>query len=95
MNSTTVCDTLRFVSVSLIFPSGDRFSGATASDALRALAKTQWTDDARQDIKRALAWRYFVMSGGTDMSIHEFMDDDQFIDALHDAGFLQVERGSS
>ena len=82
----------KIMAVTLIFPSGSRYSGATAGEALAALAKDQWTEEARSDIKRALAWRAFTMSGGKDMSIHEFMSDDEFIDALSDANILTVER---
>ena len=83
--------------VTIIFPlTGNRFSGASATEALALLAKTQWTDDARQDIKRALAWRHFVWTGGNDpLSVSEFMPDEEFIDALAAAGVIKVERTDS
>ena len=83
--------------VTIIFPStGNRYSGASATEALALLAKTQWTDDARQDIKRALAWRHFVWTGGSDpLTVSEFMPDDEFIDALAAAGVIKVERTPS
>jgi len=71
---------------------GSVYSGASAGDALRQLSKSQWDAESKGNIKRALAWRYFVTTGGADLSIHEFMDDDEFIDALHTAGFFKVER---
>lgn len=79
------------MAVTLIFPSGDRFTGATATEALAQLAKTQWTPQARADIKRALAWRAFTLRGG-DPSIHEFLPDEEFVDALGQAGIIEVER---
>lgn len=83
--------------VTIIFPqTGNRYSGASATEALALLAKTQWTDDARQDIKRALAWRHFVWTGGSDpLAVSEFMPDDEFIDALAAAGVIKVERTPS
>lgn len=89
-------DRLMFM-VTIIFPlTGNRFSGASATEALAALAKTQWTEDARRDIKRALAWRHFVWTGGSDpLTINESMPDEEFINALADAGVIQVERTDS
>ena len=82
--------------VTIIFPlTGNRFSGASATEALALLAKTQWTEEARQDIKRALAWRHFVWTGGSDpFAVNELMDDDEFIDALAAAGVIKVERSN-
>lgn len=79
--------------VRITFPeTGSVYSGASAGDALRKLGKAQWDPESKANIKRALAWRYFVTTGGADLSIHEFMNDDEFIDALHTAGFFKVER---
>jgi len=79
--------------VTITFPAtGSVFSGASAGDALRQLSKSQWDEESKANIKRALAWRYFVMTGGDDLSVHEFLEDDEFIDALHNAGFFKVER---
>ena len=81
--------------VCIVFPeTGSRYCGASAGDALRMLSKAQWDADSKANIKRALAWRYFVTTGGQDLSIHEFMDDDEFINALHDKKFFTVERSS-
>ena len=83
--------------ITIVFPlTGNRYSGASATEALALLAKSQWTEEARRDIKRALAWRHFVWTGGADPTvINEFMSDEEFIDALADAGVIQVERTGS
>ena len=71
---------------------GSTFEGKTATEALERLAETQWNVEDRENIKRALAWRWFVMSqDGDPRTLHELMSDDKFVRTLHSLGFVQVE----
>jgi len=88
------CGTLLSM-IRLTFASGSEYVGRDASHVLRLLAKAQWTKDARADVKRAIAWRYHLVDGSDPLSIHEWMDDDAFVTAMHDLGIANVERGSS
>lgn len=71
---------------------GNTFEGRDATEALQRLAETQWTEEDRANIKRALAWRFNVSGGGTDPRIlHELMSDDEFLHTMHKVNFALVE----
>lgn len=71
----------------ITFPSGS-FSGGSATEALRALSKSQWTQDDRENVKRALAWRTYVLTGEM---VSELDDDETFLRTICALGMAELE----
>lgn len=64
------------------------FTGESATEVLKRLSKTQWTDDERRNVKRALAWRTYVL---TQQMINENDDDATFLRNVCEAGLATLE----
>lgn len=62
---------------------GQVFTADTASGVMRLIVKEQWTEEDRQNIKRALSWRAFV---GFHAGVDEELPDDEFLITLCERG---------
>lgn len=71
----------------LTFPM-DTFTGATATDVLRRLSKTQYSPDDRLRVKRALAWRTWVLMREP---LDEDLPDADFLMRFADLGMARLE----
>jgi hypothetical protein len=69
------------------FPDGV-YTGDSATSLLRRLSKAQWDDESRSRIKRALAWRAWVL---THEMLNEHDDDETFIRAFCALGLAELE----
>lgn len=71
----------------LTFPN-EQFTGASASAVLKQLSKTQFAEDDRANIKRALAWRAYVL---TQEMLNEHDPDDVFLRRVCELGLAILE----
>lgn len=71
----------------LTFPR-DTFTGETATQVLKRLSKTQFDPDDRRRIKRALAWRTWVL---TRRPLDEDLDDATFLMRFAELGMATLE----
>lgn len=71
----------------LTFPR-ETFTGETATDVLRALSKTQFNPEDRRRIKRALAWRTWVL---TRQPLDEELNDHDFLIRFAELGMASLE----
>lgn len=71
----------------LTFPR-EVFTGETATEVLRHLSKTQFNPDDRRRIKRALAWRTWVL---TQQPLDEDLSDADFLMRYCELGMATLE----
>lgn len=73
----------------LTFPEDDLIiTGADATAVLRQLRKQQWDPDSRRRIKRALAWRTWVL---TREPLDEELDDTDFLIRFAELNMARLE----
>jgi hypothetical protein len=68
------------------------FTGDTATEVLRHLSKTQFNPEDRRRIKRALAWRTWVL---TRQPLDEDLDDADFLIRFAQLGMATLEVNTS
>lgn len=71
----------------LTFPNGAVYIGESATDVLRKLRKDQWSPEARRRVKRALAWRAWVIDR---TAVDEDLNDAEFLLALNASAMVDV-----
>lgn len=71
----------------LTFPR-DTYTGETATEVLRRLSKSQFDPEDRRRIKRALAWRTWVL---TRQPLDEDADDASFLMRFAELGMATLE----
>lgn len=71
----------------LVFPTGT-YTGSTASQVLLRLSKTQFNPEDRRRVKRALAWRTWVL---TREPLDDELPDSEFLMKFCEMGMARLE----